>query len=155
MIRIRRAEKNDIPALVELWKEMWLYHRQVDPRYELTDIAVVAMNYWLDEHIKNNHSLVLIAENDTSKVGYLLAIIVENPLMIPEQFSGYISEIAVTTTDRRKGIGNRLVCEAHTWFKKNSIRYVDVNASVFNKVSGNFWRKHGYKEFLERLRIEL
>jgi GNAT superfamily N-acetyltransferase len=155
MIHLRKAEVGDIPALLELWREMWLYHKEFDPRYELTDSALIAMKYWLDVHVNSDRSIVLVAEDESVQVGYILGTIVENPLMIPAQYSGYISELAVTSIHRRKGVGNLLLEESHKWFRQNNIGFVDVNASVFNKASRNFWRKHGYKEFLERLRVEL
>ena len=44
---------------------------------------------------------------------------------------------------------------AHEWFRRRKIPYVEIHVSVRNEAARRFWRKHGYTEFLERLRLEL
>jgi ribosomal protein S18 acetylase RimI-like enzyme len=80
-------------------------------------------------------------------------MILENPPVVPSQFYGYVSEVAVR--DKRRGIGGRLLEAVHAWFREKGLPYVEVNVSVRNAVAGRFWRKQGYSEFLERLRLEL
>ena len=44
---------------------------------------------------------------------------------------------------------------AHAWFRSLGIPYVEVNVSVKNELARTFWRKQGYADFLERLRLQL
>lgn len=155
MIEIRQAVKDDIQSILLLWEEMWQMHMKLDPRYQMTEMTKLSMRYWLDTNIASQQSQVLVANDDNLPVGYILSMIIENPLMMPDQFSGYISEVAVTKSFQRKGVGKKLLEEAHKWFKQNNIRFVDVNVSEFNDVSVNFWKKNGYKDFIKRLRIQL
>lgn len=151
---IRKATPNDIPALVALWRQMWDFHLRLDRRYELTAIAEEVMAKWFEENMRNSRVLLLMAE-DPTPVGYVHAMIMENPPTVPHVYYGYISELAVVDDRRRKGVGTLLVQSAHDWFKQNNITMAEVNVSVRNAISQSFWRRCGYTDYLERLRTDL
>lgn len=151
---VRRARTEDIDAMVRLWREMWEFHRPLDPRFEVTAAADVVMGKWFEETLQNDRAALFVAEDVPGGIlGYCHAMILENPPLVPWQYYGYVSEIAVT--DRRRGTGTRLLEAAHAWFREKQLPYAEVNVSVKNAVAGRFWRKQGYTEFLERLRREL
>lgn len=152
---VRRATEDDIDDIVKLWGEMWDFHSKFDPRFVASPFADRVMQEWIQDHLNRAQAVVLVAERSGRIVGYLLGMILQNPPIVPYQIFGYISEIAVTESERRKGTGRLLVEEVHRWFKKNYVTYVEVNVSVKNAVSRGFWRKMGYGEWLERLRFEL
>jgi ribosomal protein S18 acetylase RimI-like enzyme len=154
-MRIRPAEAADVPQIVLLWREMWEYHRRLDSRYEVTPYADRVMEAWVAEHLERDRSRVLVAESASGLQGYGLAILMDNPPVVPQTVFGYVSELAVTAEARRHGVGGMLVEEMHRWFRAMNCSYVEANVSVFNAVSRGFWRKQGYREFLERLRYEL
>lgn len=140
--------------MVRLWREMWELHVPLDPRFEITPAADLVMGKWLEESLQNGRELLLVAEAPPGRLlGYCHAMILENPPLVPRQYYGYVSEIAVS--DRRRGTGTRLLDEAHAWFREQNLSYAEVNVSVRNALAGRFWRKQGYSEFLERLRREL
>ncbi len=153
-MHVRRAGPQDLDAIVRLWREMWDYHTPLDPRFQATPAADGVMRAWIEDHLGAERSAVLVAEPDSGGIeGYCLALILENPPVVPWQFYGYISEISVRP--RRRGIGTRLLEAAHAWFREKGVPYVEVNVSERNEASRRFWRKNGYGEFLERLRREL
>ena len=65
------------------------------------------------------------------------------------------ADVAVRADCRRRGVGGRLLAEIDGWFRLLRVSYVEVNVSVRNPVARAFWRKHGYGEFLERLRMDM
>jgi ribosomal protein S18 acetylase RimI-like enzyme len=153
-VNVRRARPEDAPALVRLWREMWEYNQACDPRHAVTPLADRIMEAWIGENVRSERSCVLLAE-DPGPVGYVTGMIVENPPVIPWQFSGFVSELAVTETARRKGIGAALLRELTAWFRGHRLPFVEVHVTVRNALARSFWRKNGYTEFLERLRMEL
>jgi len=151
---VRRARTEDLEALVRLWREMWEFHVPFDPRFEITAAADLVMGKWFEETLQNDRAVLFVAEEKPgSTLGYCHAMILENPPVVPQQYYGYVSEIAVH--DRRRGTGAQLLAAAHDWFREKNVSYAEVNVSVRNAVAGRFWRKQGYSEFLERLRREL
>ncbi|MBV8881526.1 MAG: GNAT family N-acetyltransferase [Planctomycetaceae bacterium] len=151
---VRRARTEDVEILVRLWREMWEFHAPLDPRFEVTAAADLVMGKWFEETLQSERAVLLVAEEQPGNVlGYCHAMILENPPVVPWQYYGYVSEIAVR--DRRRGAGTKLLEAAHAWFREKNLPYAEVNVSVRNAVAGRFWRKQGYSEFLERLRREL
>jgi ribosomal protein S18 acetylase RimI-like enzyme len=132
---------------------MWDFHTPLDPRFEATPAAEAVMSGWIEENLGSERSAVFVAEAPEGLEGYCLAMILENPPVLPHQFYGYVSEISVRP--RRKGVGGRLLEAAHAWFREHRLPYVEVNVSVRNDVARRFWRRSGYGEFLERLRRDL
>jgi len=151
---LRRARTEDVEPIVRLWREMWEFHRPLDPRFEVSPAADLVMEKWIEENLQNPRSAVFVAEETPGTLeGYCHAMILENPPVVPWLQYGYVSEVAVHR--RRKGIGTQLLEAAHAWFREKGLPYVEVNVSVKNAVARSFWRKQGYSEFLERLRREL
>lgn len=153
-VTVRRGRSEDVEALAELWRLMWDFHAPLDPRFQATPAADRVMAAWIDENLQNPRSAVFVAEGADGRLdGYCLAMVLENPPVLPHQFFGYVSEISVR--DRRRGAGTSLLEAAHAWFRDEGVAYVEVNVSVRNPVARAFWRRNGYGEFLERLRREL
>ena len=176
--RIRKARPEDVPGLVRLWREMWDLHAASDPRFRLAPDGEKAMDAWIRQHVESPTSCVLVAEvwegapspdrvglagrgaeaPPTSKpapLGYILGMVLENPPVTPDRYFGLVSEIAVRADRRRAGIGGKLLAELMEWFRILRVAYVETNVAVLNPVARAFWRKQGFGEFLERLRIEM
>lgn len=133
---------------------MWEYQAQFDPRFQTTPAAETVMAGWIEDNMEAPRSAVFVAEKSPGRVdGYCLAMILENPPVLPHQFFGYVSEISVS--EKRQGVGRELLRAAHAWFRERGVPYAEVNVSVRNDAARAFWRGQGYGEFLERLRVEL
>lgn len=154
-MNLRPAVAADIPALVDLWREMWDANRRSDPRLEASPIAESVMAAWMEDQLRSERCRIVVGEAEGRLAGYAAAIIRENPPVVPDQFTGLVTEICVTGTHRRSGLGSRLLEELHLWFRVKHIRQVEVEVSVRNAAARSFWRRHGYGEFIERLRLDL
>lgn len=154
--RIRPAVTTDIPRIVELWREMWDLHEGLDPdRYVSTPAAEQVISLWIEQNLRGERAQVFVAEQDGTIVGYLLALILENPPVVPQQFFGYVSEVAVTATARDGGVGQILLNAAHDWFRSKGLSIVEVNISALNPDALRFWKRAGYSDYLHRLRRNL
>jgi ribosomal protein S18 acetylase RimI-like enzyme len=150
----RHASIGDVDAIVRLWREMWDFNARLDPRMDASPVANSIQRSWIEGHIEGERSLVLVAQDGHDLVGYALATILENPPIVMNQFYGYVSEMAVAAARRRSGVGTLLLDGVHAWFRTKGLPYAEVTAAVRNQVSRSFWRRSGYSEFVERLRIE-
>jgi len=151
---VRRARPGEVGAVVRLWREMWDFHAPYDPRFRAGPETDIAMSSWVMMHLESDRSIVLVAEDaGGAPEGYLLGMILQNFPGLPAPFYGRVSEIAVHR--RRAGVGTALLDAAHAWFRAEGVSYVEVDVSVRNPVADAFWRKRGYGDFLERLRLDL
>lgn len=151
---VRRARAGDAGAIVRLWREMWDFHAPYDSRFQAGPETDIAMTSWVNLHLESDRSIVLVAEgSEGPPEGYLLGMILQNFPGLPAPFYGRVSEIAVHR--RREGVGTALLDAAHSWFRSQGVSYVEVDVAVKNPAADAFWRKRGYGDFLERLRLDL
>jgi ribosomal protein S18 acetylase RimI-like enzyme len=148
---IRPAKRADLDPIVLLWREMWDQHVAVDPRVTPTANANRVMRDLLDGWYEGDDAGLFVAEEGGRLVGYVLALILENPAVVPNPRFGYVSDLAVTAACRRLGTGSQLLDEAHAWFRKRGVKTAEVQVSALNPRAAAFWKRHGYAPFVERL----
>jgi ribosomal protein S18 acetylase RimI-like enzyme len=152
---VRRAIAADVPKMVELWRAMWEVHERADPRFASTPYAEPFMRRWLEDNLSNRDAVVLVAEMGGRVEGYALGFIVRNPPVVPWEFYGHVSEVAVAPERRGQGIGRALVRALHEAFRARGCAYAEAYVAVTNPQAQAFWRRVGYGPFIERLRCEL
>ena len=153
-VNIREAVENDVPSLVELWKEMMDFHKERDRVFTRTATGHISWIDLISDHMSKDDSCVLVAECDGRIVGHCLAFIVENPPVITTKRYGMFQELAITANHRRCGVGEQLVKEVLKWLRNHNIKRIEVKVSVHNELSTAFWRKMGFRTFLESLCLE-
>ena len=68
-MEVVRALKSDIPAILEIWKELMDFHVPFDSRYTLSDGAEESMGKNLARLISAEDVLVIIAIENTKPLG--------------------------------------------------------------------------------------
>lgn len=155
-MNVRLATETDVPAIVTLWREMWDLHTRLDAhRFVAGGDADEQFSHWVHEGLVAPKIRTWVAEIEHRIVGYLMAMIVEDPPVYADTLSGYISDVSVTKSHRSRGIGTKLVEAAHAWFRSFGVKHSVLNVSAFNTEGRRFWKRAGYSDYLLRLRSEL
>ena len=154
-IIIREARKGDLEQMVGLWAQLMDFHKGMDIFFRVAEGAETIWCDYIKDNIAKEGSLVLVAEADNRIVGHCLAMIEEYPPVLTIKRYGWIGEMVVDKTCRRKGIGEKLFGGVRKWFAEKDIKRIEVRMSVFNELSTSFWRKMGFEPFLERLCMNL
>jgi GNAT superfamily N-acetyltransferase len=154
-VNIREAAEGDVAAMVGLWNEMMDFHQELDQIFPRTDKNNEGWIEFIRDHLSKEESCVLVAEQNGQIVGHSLAFISEFPPVISIKEYGIFQELAVTAGCRRSGIGKGLFNETLNWFRKHGIKHVEVQVSIFNELSMTFWRKMGFRPYLETLCMEI
>jgi len=154
-MRIVEAEECHIPQIVSLWVEFFDYHYDIDPFFEKSDDAEESFGTMIGERIGKDDSLVLVAVEDDRVVGYCLAYVSENPPVVKTRQSGFISDLAVTSGYRRKGIGERLLRQSLAWFKLRGLKSVYLRVLAKNEVARAFWEAEGFETVSLTMEIDL
>jgi ribosomal protein S18 acetylase RimI-like enzyme len=134
---------------------MWAAQAAADPRMSASPMAEIVVCRSMEEHLACDRSEVLVADDGGRVVGYALGTILENPPVVPDQFYGYVSDVAVTATARRSGVGTRLTDAMHAWFRSRRLPYAQVQVAARSEGGRAFWRRAGYSAFVEQMRMEL
>src|SRR5262245_49172784 len=116
-IVIREATRRDLEAIGDLWLELMSYHAALDNRFGVPPQG--RSNYIRHAYtaIRDQHYQLLVAEDDGLVIGYVLGYIAQNPPIFPQQHYGFIADICVTGSARRKGAGGLLVKAICRWFR--------------------------------------
>jgi len=154
-INVRKAIETDISAIVALWKEFMDFHKERNRFFGRSAIAHEKFAEFIAGHIANESSCVLVAELDDLVVGHCLATISKYPPIYDVVEYGQIMDLAVTHKYRRKGVGETLVNAIRSWFLARGIHRVEVRVAVSNEVSVAFWRKMGFRPYVETLCLKM
>jgi len=152
---IRKADENDLEAMVKLWIEFIDFHKEFDVYFSRSNDGHEEFKKSIAERINDASSCILVAEKDGEIIGFSTAAILKNSPIFATKDYGVIMSFAVTTKYRRKGIGERMLKKVIDWFRAQGTHRVEIRASVFNKVSIDFWKKHNFTPFIERMYLEI
>lgn len=149
-IKIRKAKPKDINTLAELNTKLLKHHSQFEK--ELYALASSknrkkAMQKNARQRIHSKNSLALIAESGNQIAGYLTASIKQKPEYFKTNKVGHIHQLFVKPKFRKQGLGKALFKEAEKFFKKKGVKWLEIEASVKNKLTNKTYKALGMREF--------
>lgn len=156
-VNIRSARPDDIDAVAKLWQDLVLYHHRLDA--SLPPAAPQGARRYarrLVDRLDDPMSRVFVAEDSGSVVGYVLGVVVDlAPEMFAQEPSGFLADIYVAESHRRRGIGRALVDSLRAWFASQGLGYFEWHVAALNEESIAFWRSVGGRDVMLRMRAEL
>jgi ribosomal protein S18 acetylase RimI-like enzyme len=151
-MEIVSAKDSLIPQIVELWKELWDFHQNLDPKYfVMSEDGPSKFEEYLRGLIKSDDSQVLIALEGGQVVAYSIAQILKRPPVAKHIEYGFISDLGVKEEYRRRGIGKRILDKIFEWFKSRQIDRIELTVLAKNQIGYSFWKKQGFEVFLHRM----
>lgn len=155
-IQIRTATIDDFPAIAPIARESQEIHAQGQPTIFRSDTPGFSEEY-LRHLIEDETSDAYVAEDDGHIVGYVFLHV--RPLSFLDFFQkqtvAIISNIAVTTSVRRKGIGQLLFETSLQWAKKHNADRLELNVWEFNKNAIAFYERNGMQTLTRTMSLPL
>jgi ribosomal protein S18 acetylase RimI-like enzyme len=148
---IRQAIPEDTAAIVEIWKEFMDFHAVRDRHFTRSVQGHERFADFISGRIVHDASCVVVAEQAQKVVGYCLAVLSHYPPVFLYDTYGMISDLAVSASHRRQGIGQALVEHALAWFAERKISRIELRVAITNEISMAFWRKMGFNPYVEIL----
>jgi GNAT superfamily N-acetyltransferase len=145
-MRIRKAREKDLDSLVSLWWQMHTSHYQYDKAYYKLAAkrkACAASRKHLKEMISNKNAVFLVAEENDTLLGSLLAHIVNRPPVFPPQKRALLDNVVVDEKHRGKGIYSKLQKRFDKIAKDKGAIYIELNVDISSSVVEIYKRK-GY-----------
>lgn len=149
-MKTRRMRFEDVEAVSLLWLEMMREHETRDAHFAIADGSPEEQfRDYLLEVLEKRDAVVYVAETEGRVVGYVLALIFDNPRLFALKRYGFIGEMSVAGDHRRSGVGRELWARAEGWFRRKGIEVVQLNVSPRNTGGKSFWASLGFEDFLE------
>jgi len=101
--------------------------------------------------VKSDNSLVLVALDRGRVVGYSFSLINEPSNLEKREKYGYIHDVLITASYRRRGIGEEMLSEILKWFQSRNTDRVELEVLAKNQMAYSFWKKHGFTDYRHRL----
>jgi ribosomal protein S18 acetylase RimI-like enzyme len=145
-VRVRRAGRDDWPAVRDLLREADDLHAKIAPEYFRS--APRSDGEWqalLDED--SGAAFVAQPAGAPSPVAVLVARIYDtpdNPMMVPRRRL-HIETVVVCGEHRRRGIGRRLMEEAAAWGRGHGAVEVVLTTWIGNDDAEAFYARLGYR----------
>ncbi|MDD5171530.1 MAG: GNAT family N-acetyltransferase [Candidatus ainarchaeum sp.] len=153
MYTIRKANLADLDSIVVLWKGLMAHHRSLAKKktaerdmVELAPDAERRWRLWARKNMRSRNGLLLVAEEDGKIIGYSLNNIKSNVRLFKVKKYGYLSDIFVAKTHRKRGIGNAFLKAALGWFRKKRMRYAAIAYRACNRQAGQVYSKWGFHD---------
>ena len=140
---IRKATHNDIPAISELYREQFREMAKLIPDFIKEGNQSVE---FLEKTISNNDSDILVYENNSTVVGFVLLQAKVRPdfdFMLPGKYC-YIMDVIVTEAHRNKGFGTALMNSANDWAKERDCNFINLDVLSNNPGAIKLYEKLGF-----------
>ncbi|MEM1946926.1 MAG: GNAT family N-acetyltransferase [Candidatus Caldarchaeum sp.] len=139
----RKAEKRDIPSLVDLNIRLKRLNEEFDPLLRVrSDIADKSKQYF-ETAMSSPNSLVVVAEDGGRVVGFIKADIRERTFYEP-RMEGNIVEFYLLPEYRRKGVGANLL-EYAVKLLKEKAEIITAEFPSLNEIAVEFYTRQGYR----------
>lgn len=154
-VSVQRAQFEDIPCVVRLWRMMLDFHLERDERFRLVEDAQRLLESHLEQSLLRDDHLVAVAMFDSEVVGYVHAAVLENLEVFAVRRYGLVADLMVKPEIRRRGVGLALWGFAQEWFRQQAISCIQLNVSELNPEAQEFWRACGFNDFLKVMWCDL
>lgn len=155
-MKIEIVSTKDANLLARLNHDVQEIHHDIEPEifkpFNLDDIET-----FFQKVLVNSSVEAYIAMVDDVPAGYILLVentTVENPFKY-SCTTLHIDQICVESSYKGKGIGKALVDHAKRYAMEKQIKRIEMNYWTQNHNSGEFFRSQGFKNFNERLFINV
>ena len=152
---IRKAKLKDVEAIsvfvVKLFKAHAAWDRFFTPSKDVDKVY----REFIKRCIYSKNRYLLVAEENDKVVGFVLGELAGRPPTSKVRKIGFISDVYVEESFRRRGIGKQLLSELCKWFKSKNLQYIELAVHVKNTVGQKAWEKCGFETYMEKQRVEL
>lgn len=153
-IIVRRAQKQDIPAIMELLEQVNRVHH--DGRPDLFKLATKYTEEELEAILENDETPVFVADRDGQVLGHGFCILQrpENTRLLHDRLTLYIDDICVSEKARRQKVGNAIYEHIIDYATGCGCYNVTLNAWSCNPGAIKFYENLGlvpYKIGMEKI----
>jgi ribosomal protein S18 acetylase RimI-like enzyme len=145
-IVIRKATREELPAVAELAGMLVRMHHAVDPkRFFLPDRVEAGYEWWLGKELEREQARVLVAADGPRVVGYSYGALEERDWNLLLDAHGAIHDLYVSEEWRGRGIGRRLLDAMLGELDGLGAERVVLSTMVGNATAQDLFRLAGFR----------
>lgn len=145
-MNIREAEYADTDRLAPMILQAAAHQQLLDPqRYGLVDDLKTNYRRWFGKMAEDPRMTVLVAEEDSQVLGFLIASVEKDPPIYKVGEFGVIHDMWVNEAYRNRGVGAGLVKAAQQKFESVGIKQIRVEAIAGDSVVHRLFESCGFR----------
>jgi GNAT superfamily N-acetyltransferase len=153
--KVRAAKMADEKAILALAESEMAAHVRMDERFRLRDDANNRYAVYLRDRMRDIDSAVSVAEDGDRILGLAIGTVRRVDTFFVAQRFGYISDLMVDPSARRRGIGRALYERTVLWLKGLGVDVVRLHVAVKSDEARAFWKSVGARDFLVEAWIDV
>lgn len=154
-IKIPPATKNDIPAILPIWKKLMDEGGTQDETFGTSKDWKKHITAHLEKLLKDERARILVVKKGKKIIGYAILQITNNVPVFKQFDRGFITDLCIHEDYRRQGIGEKLLLEAFAWYRSLGIKRVELAALEKNVLGRKFWKHMGFQDFIHKMYIRI
>jgi len=154
-IKVVKARREHIPRIVEMWKDFMDFHARADPFCTRNPGAHIGYKKHLEDTMASRNERLYVVLVDKQVAGYAFVKIAKYPPVFNYKYFGFINDMYVDPTYRRKGLGELMLKTVMEWFRLRGMKQIELGAIAGNKVAVSFWHKMGFADRMIRMYKEI
>jgi ribosomal protein S18 acetylase RimI-like enzyme len=147
-LEIRAARPADEPMILDLMREEMKAQEALDPCFRLRPDAGDRYALYLRNRMKDIDSSVFVALAGGKVLGVVVGSLRSQETLFELRRFGYVSDLVVASTVRRRGVGRKLYQRAAMWFRGLGIRVIRLHVASAGAEARAFWKALGARDFL-------
>jgi len=156
MVTIRSARRDDAEPLGRYGAALMRQHHAADPkRFIQTDQPEQGYGRFLVSQINNPESLVMVAEDQGSVIGYVYADVEGTSWMDLRGPAGVIHDIYVDESARRQGAGRALMSAAIDWVRAHGRNQIVLLTKTKNEHAQALFKAMGFRPSMIEMTLDL
>lgn len=132
--------------MLPLWRDMMAEHARLDAAFALADDAAAVWSRALWELMARHDSFVFVSP----EAGFCCGWLTRHPAIYAAKEVGLLSEICVSPSARRQGVGRALMASARAWFTSRDVDDFQLATAIFNEAGQKFFQSLGGRPILMR-----
>ena len=154
---VRVAKHQEIDRVAALWGLITEHHEPLDPLFRMRrgPVAEGELRELLRALHRDPDAVILVFDRAGTPEGLCIVRIDRAPPILEETERAEITDLGVRPELRRRGVGRRLVEEAHEWVRDRGVARVEIQVAHGNREGQAFWRALGYGDLMDVLHKRL
>jgi len=155
-IMVRRATRDDLPALADLNREVQEIHAALFPEiFKSPDDRV--SEAWFREQLADHRATLLVAIDASAILGYIVLRVLDRPVGTfgHARQSLYIDHICVTRSARQRGVGRTLIEGAQARARELRLPRLELDVWTQNHTAREAFAALGFQTQMERMTLPL
>jgi len=156
-VLVRRATRNDLPAIGRLGALLVRLHHDLDPERFIPATSETEAGYawYLGTQLKKRDVVVLVAERSGAVIGYTYAGVEGIDYMSLRGPAGALHDIVVDPAHRGRGIGRMLLDATLAELKTRGAPRVVLSTAEGNEAAQHLFTRAGFRRTMIEMTREL